>query len=803
MRKIILILLFFSLFQSFAFAQNLIEATLKDGIGIRALGMGGAFTAVADDGSALFYNPAGLGDLGFGYYSGDLDLNRELSDLSTYNIFSFGEMGLYTRQLRSADEGVNVTSFGYGRRVGGGFSWGLAYKTISWSLLSGDSQAWTSDVGAILRLTPEITFGILGQDFAEDKTLDVPPTTRIGVALRPFEKWFTLALDGETGRSGVDGMLTHWGAEARVMEGFRLRAGSDAGAFTAGATFNLPVFTLDYAYLSDSRIEKTLHRFGASIAFFKEWERPFSLIRPKEYALIDIRGRVIGGKDRFSILGGISSGSDSIIAQIRRATEDVAIDGIMLRIGGFEGGIGSMGIVQELRSELERSKKKGKKVVAYIETSALGDEYYLASVADKIVAPKGASIGGLGRSIAVSKAKKLMDKIGINMQVMAKGKYKAAFDVFSDELSPEQRSMIESIVAERYRQMLTDIAKSRDMDIEKLKDIGDGKIFTAVEAKDLGLVDEIGYFKDAAELGAKMVGGDGEAKMIGKRLLLEEWESEYMGTQLSKIAVIEVEGTIVTGGSGDNILFGGRVTGADTVTDQIKKATDDMWVKAIVLRVNSPGGSVVGAGQIYQELWKAKEKGKIVVASMGDVAASGGYFISSAADVIVADPGTVTGSIGVIGSIPELSELFKKLGVETEVIKEGKHSDMFSGLRKLTPEERESLEELMTEAYNEFISAVSKGREMSTEEVEAIAEGRIYTGNQAFELNLVDELGGFSDAIDIAKDLAEIRGQPRIIYYGRRIPFGGVGFLTEVLGNSGWPFGEPKNFELGEYRLSF
>ncbi|MCX5725669.1 MAG: signal peptide peptidase SppA [Candidatus Saganbacteria bacterium] len=419
---------------------------------------------------------------------------------------------------------------------------------------------------------------------------------------------------------------------------------------------------------------------------------------------------------------------------------------------------------------------EGTKIIAFIEASGLGVYYYLATVADKIVAPSGSMVGGLGRSIAVTKVKELMNKIGVNMQIIAKGKYKVALSPFSQDLTDEQRAMVEGIVSESHRLMLTDIAKDRKTSIEKLKNIGDGSIFSASQAKELGLVDEIGYFKDAKELASALAGGKGEARMIDRALLAEESDG-YMGTQFTKIAVIEVDGDIVTGKSSDDILFGGRRTGADSVSEQIKKAADDPWVKAIVLRVNSPGGSSVASGQIYNELLKAKEKDKVIVASMGDVAASGGYYISCPADKIIADPGTITGSIGVVMSLPELSELYKKIGVKTEVIKEGNHADMFSGLRKLTPEERKSLEDNMNETYDEFKGAVSKGRGMTTEEVSALAEGRIYTGNQAKEAKLVDALGGLSDAIDSACDLAKIRGEPRIVYYiqnGYTLDSGGI-----------------------------
>jgi len=801
----ILILLFYS---APSFAQgNVLESTLKDGIGIRPLGMGGAFTAVADDINSIYYNPAGLYDLIFGYSTGNQDINTDVSGGSSFTMLNIGSLGYANWQQKGTlGENVNVVAFGFGARGGHGLSWGINYKSINFDIgTSSSPYGWSTDAGLILRFTPQITLGLMGHDFAEDRKIESPSTTRYGIAYRPFGTWLILAADGEAGRTESDGALVHLGAEANVIQGLKLRCGSDKGKFTAGAGFGLPFATLEYAMLSDDDLGPgSLHRFGVELSISPYRERPFSFIKPKEFALIDVRGQLVGGKEEFSIFGGARTGADSIIAQIKRATKDSSIDGIMLRIAGFEGGFGSIGIVQELRSELLRSKRAGKKIVAYIESSALGDEYYLASVADKIVAPSGASIGGLGRAVNVVRVRELFDKIGIEWQIISKGKYKAAFDPFSPTMTNEQREMVASIVAEMYRQMLTDISESRGIEISKLKDIGDGRILGAGEAKEFGLIDDIGYFKDATLIAGKIAGVKDEAKIVPKEQVVDEFEREYFMPWPYKIAVIEIDGEIVTGRSREDFLFGGRFTGADTITEHLRMAVDDISVRAIILRVNSPGGSPVASAQIFEETKRAREKGKIVVASFGDVAASGGYFVAAASDKIVADPGSITGSIGVIGAIPVVEELFKKIGVESEVIKEGKHADMLYGLRKLSSEEIASLENLFDEAYNEFIRVVAEGRNMSTQEVTTVAEGKIYAGSQAKDVKLVDELGGFSDAVDLAKELVGIPVEPRLVFYRED-----MGFLIEVgMGASkllGLDRGLFPNFspELTEYRMPF
>ena len=772
-----------------AFSSNLalasfLEDSLKNGIGVRPLGMGGAFTAVADDVNSIYYNPAGLGDLVFGYSLANHDLHENFYSMNSYNMGNVGPFGMSQFRAESVSgESVDMTTVAMGNFGLRGLSWGVSVKKILWNTKDSSSWAASGDVGMLVRLTPDLTLGLVGQDILKQSELDMPSTGRFGIAWRPLAKALTFAFDAETGRSGDVGVLTHYGAETVLTDGFKLRCGSNRGRGTAGATFSFKAFDVDYAYLSSNDPNGYVHTLSLGFSVVPERKRPFSLVRPREFALIDVNGQLIGGRDEFSILGGLRTGSDNILTRIRRARKDSSIDGIILRISGFEGGIGSIGIVQEIRSELKQFKASGKKVIVYIESGAMGDEYYLASVGDKIVSPYGASIGGLGRSLAVTRLGKLSDKVGVEWQVMAKGKYKNTFDQFSPALTKDQKDMLSGIVSDMYKQMITDIAKDRGIEIAKMKKIADGSIFTATGAKDLKLIDRIGYFKDALDSAKESAGGDQDIRLVDPDDLVAD-KDDYLMFLPYKVAVVEVNGTIVTGRSGSNILFGGSYVGADTVSEQIRRASDDFMVKAIILRINSPGGSSVGSGQIYQEILKAKEKGKIVIASMGDVCASGGYFIAAATDKIVADPGSITGSIGVlISDLPVFTKLYKNIGVEVEVIKEGKHSDMFSGLRKLTTEEKASINDLLEETYSEFKGVVAKGRGMTTEEVESIAQGRIYTGAQALDIKLVDKLGGFADAVDFARDLGKIPGEPELIYYREdNFAMGNLLEMSEKLG---------------------
>lgn len=229
-----------------------------------------------------------------------------------------------------------------------------------------------------------------------------------------------------------------------------------------------------------------------------------------------------------------------------------------------------------------------------------------------------------------------------------------------------------------------------------------------------------------------------------------------------KIGVIPIEGAIM-GGSQD--IFGG-VAGSESIMSHIRDAAEDPSVKAVVLRINSPGGSVGATQEIYREIEKLKETGKPVVASMGETAASGGYWLSTAADKIYANSGTLTGSIGVIMQTPNLEELYEKLGMEFEVIKSGPHKDIGSTSREITPEERDILQGIVDEIFAEFIDVVAEGRNLPREEVEKLATGRIFTGNQAKDVKLVDEIGNYYDAVRGAAAMAGIKGEPDIIVFG-------------------------------------
>lgn len=242
-----------------------------------------------------------------------------------------------------------------------------------------------------------------------------------------------------------------------------------------------------------------------------------------------------------------------------------------------------------------------------------------------------------------------------------------------------------------------------------------------------------------------------------KRIKGERWAKE-------KIAILYIDG-IILGGRKDEGIFSSRITTSDEVVEILKDIKKDKDIKAVVIRLNSPGGSVAAAQEIFDEITKLKKDGRKIVASFADIATSGAYYVSLACDQIVANPGTLTGSIGVIMEVHNMEELFKKIGIDFEIIKSGKYKDIGIPTRKLKKDEREILQNLLDDVYNQFISEVSRSRKMKISDVEKIADGRVFTGRQAKELKLIDKLGSFEYAIKTAMTLAKIKGEVKIIEY--------------------------------------
>ena len=445
----------------------------------------------------------------------------------------------------------------------------------------------------------------------------------------------------------------------------------------------------------------------------------------------------------------------SLLTQLRKAKVDNRIGGVLLDIN-FPG-IG-WGKADELRDAIADLRASGKPVYAYLEIGT-NREYYIATAAEKIfVAPPGdIYINGFAAEAMFYKGS--LDKLGIEADVIQIGpKYKNAPDRYTrKEMSDGQREVINALLDEYFTRFTTAIADSRKKSVDDVKALIDNAPYTAAQAKSQGLIDDALYREQVDEQFKTRLGYKTDDKLRTIRAgQYREIPSDSLGLNKGeRVAVIYASGAINVGRSSSGPV-NGEMVGSDTIVEAVNDAANDKSIKAIVLRVDSPGGSALASDLMWYALENAKAKKPIVV-SMGDVAASGGYYIACNANKIVAQPSTVTGSIGVFLGKPVVKGLYDWLGVTNEYILRGKNAGLFRETEKWTPEERAKMVDQTNSIYfDNFIPKVAKGRGKSVEEANTLGQGRVWTGTQAKANGLIDEFGGLEKAIDIAKQLANL-----------------------------------------------
>ena len=445
-------------------------------------------------------------------------------------------------------------------------------------------------------------------------------------------------------------------------------------------------------------------------------------------------------------------GLDQILKDLEKAKADDNINGIFLRLSNVSSGTATLG---EVRDALLDFKTSGKFIYAYADIFTQ-KSYYLASVADSIFMTPEGMFMFTGLSAEATFYKNALDKLGIEMQVVKHGSYKSAAESFTREnLSDENREQIEGYVGSIWNKMVSDISESRGIPVEKLNQYADELVSLENDKLvETGMIDGLIYYDEMLTLLKKKMAVEEENDLEAISLsnygnVPTKEKKEY---SRDKIAVIYAMGMVVDGSAGEGYI------GSERIAKAIRKARRDNTVKAIVFRVNSGGGSVVASDVIYREvLLAAKEKP--FVASMGDVAASGGYYIVAPADTILASPSTITGSLGVIFSIPNLKELMNdKLGVTTDVVKTNRYADIYSVFDPLDPQERHFIQKTVDDTYENFISLVADNRGKSYEEIDAIAGGRVWSATDALDLGLIDMFGGLDKSIEVAAKMAGLEG---------------------------------------------
>ena len=439
------------------------------------------------------------------------------------------------------------------------------------------------------------------------------------------------------------------------------------------------------------------------------------------------------------------NGLNVVLKAIKKAKSDSRIKGISLV---STGNIGGLAFAQELRKALIDFKASGKFILGY--NTEIGQlDYYLQTVADKIYVNPLGSVSLRGFSSEILFFKDLQEKTGVHMEVIRHGKYKSAVEPFLDnKMSDSNREQTAALLGSMWQVLVGDIAQSRNLSAEKVDEIArDVKGRTAALAKENGLIDGI-LFRDEYE---QIICDRTGSKSIDKMhfINISDYAEAVLGkdsggkSSKNKIAVIYADGEIMQGEGRTGVV------GDETIIKALRRAVKDEKVKAIVLRVNSPGGDALASEFIHREIALTKEKKKVYV-SMGNYAASGGYYISCNANRIFAEAGTITGSIGVFGVIPNASNLAKNWGINAETVSTHPNAQLYSIFQKPSEQFFKEMTESIEQVYSVFIDRVAKGRNKSIEEVDGIAQGRVWSGKEALAKGLVDELGSLEDVIAYA-----------------------------------------------------
>jgi protease IV len=438
----------------------------------------------------------------------------------------------------------------------------------------------------------------------------------------------------------------------------------------------------------------------------------------------------------------------SMVEMLRKAKTDKRIAGVVLKPTGA----GALwGKLQEIRDAVTEFRRSGKPIVAYLEYGG-EQEFYLATACDKVFLMPTATLDLTGVASYELFMRGMLDKIGAYPDGLHIGEYKTALNTFTERTyTPAHREMAESLNTDLYEQLVRGIADGRRKSEAEVKSLIDHGPFLSEDALRAGLIDDVAY---EDELDDKVKLGSSKPRYVD----MNEYRQVSAGGpgigRGQKIAIIYATGIIASGKSSYDTT-GGQVTGSETIVEYLRKARADGAIKAIVLRIDSPGGSALASDVIWREVMLTKNQ-KPVVASMSDVAASGGYYIAMPAQAIVAEPSTLTGSIGVVLTKFVIDGTLKKIGLNLESVSKGKYADLYSPVRPFSPEEKQRMAEHMQATYNTFVEKAAQGRNTTPEKIDAVGQGRVWTGRQAKQIGLVDELGGLERAVSIAKQKEKI-----------------------------------------------
>lgn len=721
--------------------------------------------ALADEASAVWTNPAGL------------SVRRS----STFFLSqSFGEDTRYTNVLlgwNNGGFGWQCVRFGTGARMdrwrfamaGGdrahGITGGMAVQLADPDRLA-FGRYWSTDLGILARPFQWLSAGFVARQLGAPA--GHPRSLETGLGLRPFGKTLTLAGGAIWGQDDPADDPSGWqvGALANFGPGVEIGVGVNQDRMVqAGLRL---IFGKGALGGTAQRDRDGGYGPGWAVVRFSQDYRATRLSRRGNVAEIRLKGTIRDVGTGFSLLGGGTASLNGIITQIKRAAAAPDVGALYLRFEGLEIG---QGMADELRAALVQFKEQSDKPIAAYLASADVREYYIASVADSIYLEPLGHLDLIGYAAHVVFLRRALNKLGVKPEFVRVGEYKSATEMFTDStMSRPDREQVEELLDDYYDQLLDAIAKARDITTDSARTLIDNGPYTANDARARGLVDSVGHeeqaFESAKALARRQTGRAGDRVNMAKRRPYDErWGPR------PKIAVVFASGDIISGEGGVDFITGGQFIGSETMVEALRRVREDDSIKGVVLRVDSPGGSALASDMIGSEVNKLRESDKPLVISVGDLAASGGYYIASPGDSIISNPGAIVGSIGIFSGKLALDSLYYKLGIDFTVLKRGENADIYSSTRPFTPEQRAKMQADVEQGYEMFVNRVAEGRGMTVAEVDSIGRGRIYSGERGIDRGLIDRIGGLEDAIQAAMHMAGIKDEAEIVPYPRRPTF--------------------------------
>jgi protease-4 len=700
--------------------------------------------ANSDNIFALYANPAGLGTgrgmqmlVSRGYNS-----NEFIDDFS-FNV-NLGHLGfMYQNDV-------------YFRR----YTLGMGFKLNKWTK-AGFSYGWNTigylkdglSLGLLVRPIKFISLGFTGNFINNPKHRN--PDYVTGLSIRPFNNRFTLSMDYILKENKLHSYLkkTRWriNIDIEPFNGIFLKGHYNKDYAGIGLGLALNHMRLGgYNFVDqDQRFE----RGKAYIHLSSQYFRTIIGKKKPKYVKIKISGPIIEENRRQGIFARKQLTIYNFGQMLKEMKMDDSVEGVLLYIDGLRAG---MAKIEELSALLDEFRSSGKKVYIYAEYLS-NLEFYLATSSDQIILNPAGYLELTGFQFSAIFLKRLLDKLGIVAELESIKEYKTAADMLTlDSISVYHREVINSFADQFFNQLITQISKKRNLDRQKVKEIIDHGPYSAEKASDLGLIDRVMYQDELKNF----IEEENRCKYVTYNLYrkMKPYDYDWDIAPATRMAIIYATGTITRGENKDD-MFIGNTMGCESIAEAIRTARENPAVKVIILRIDSGGGLALASEIIWREveLTTSGKNKKPVIVSMSDVAASGGYFIACAADEIYADPLTTTGSIGVIAGKMNVKELFVKIGINIEHIKRGEHAGIFSSSRGFTPGEKEKIVEETKEIYKRFISKVAQGRSMTTEQVNEIGRGRIWTGDDALKNGLIDGIAGLYDVIKLAEKKAGIK----------------------------------------------